>query len=161
MGLSAPSTDLDLGNSGTAMRLMAGLLSGQDFDSVLVGDASLTGRPMQRVITPLGLMGANIESNSGCPPLKVNGAGRLRGIDYTLPVASAQVKSSVLLAGLYADGITTVKEPAVTRDHTERMLDNDGHRNRKGRATNIDARRPDSALGPILMSRRTFLRPAL
>ena len=121
-GLIAPSTDLDLGNSGTAMRLMAGLLSGQNFDSVLVGDASLTGRPMQRVITPLGLMGANIDSNSGCPPLKVNGAGRLRGIDYTLPVASAQVKSSVLLAGLYADGITTVKEPAVTRDHTERML---------------------------------------
>lgn len=121
-GLIEPSADLDFGNSGTAMRLMAGLLSGQSFDTVLVGDASLTGRPMRRVITPLGLMGGMIESNDGCPPLRVHGVSRLHGIDYTLPVASAQVKSAVLLAGLYADGITTVKEPAVTRDHTERML---------------------------------------
>ncbi|MDA0706652.1 MAG: 3-phosphoshikimate 1-carboxyvinyltransferase [Proteobacteria bacterium] len=121
-GLIAPDTGLDLGNSGTAMRLMAGLLSGQNFSSVLSGDASLSSRPMQRVIGPLELMGATIESHDGCPPLTVHGNPELRGIDYTLPVASAQVKSAILLAGLYADGITTVKEPAVTRDHTERML---------------------------------------
>jgi 3-phosphoshikimate 1-carboxyvinyltransferase len=101
---------------------MAGLLSGQSFTSVMVGDESLTSRPMRRVITPLRTMGAEIESNNGCPPLTVRGGSQLRGIDYTLPVASAQVKSAVLLAGLYADGITTVKEPAITRDHTERML---------------------------------------
>jgi len=121
-GLLDPSQDLDLGNSGTAMRLMAGLLSGQSFTSVMVGDESLTARPMGRVITPLRTMGAKIESDDGCPPLTIRGGSQLRGIDYTLPVASAQVKSAVLLAGLYADGITTVKEPAVTRDHTERML---------------------------------------
>ena len=121
-GLVEPSSELDLGNSGTAMRLMSGLLAGQDFSSVLIGDASLSSRPMQRVITPLGLMGADIQSNDGCPPLRIAGVGGLHGIDYTLPVASAQVKSAILLAGLYADGITTVKEPAVTRDHTERML---------------------------------------
>jgi 3-phosphoshikimate 1-carboxyvinyltransferase len=121
-GLVDPSAELDLGNSGTAMRLMAGLLSGQSFTSVMVGDESLTSRPMRRVIAPLSSMGAEIESNEGCPPLTIKGGSHLRGIDYTLPVASAQVKSAVLLAGLYADGITTVKEPAVTRDHTERML---------------------------------------
>jgi 3-phosphoshikimate 1-carboxyvinyltransferase len=121
-GLVEPAQDLDLGNSGTAMRLMAGLLSGQSFTTVLTGDASLTSRPMQRVISPLGLMGASIDSNEGCPPLTVHGGAQLRSIDYTLPVASAQVKSALLLAGLYADGITTVKEPAITRDHTERML---------------------------------------
>ncbi len=121
-GLVEPSQALDLGNSGTAMRLMAGLLCGQSFTSVLVGDESLTSRPMGRVITPLRSMGAKIESEDGCPPLTIRGGSQLRGIDYTLPVASAQVKSAVLLAGLYADGITTIKEPAVTRDHTERML---------------------------------------
>ena len=121
-GLVAPASELDLGNSGTAMRLMAGLLSGQNFSSVLSGDASLSSRPMQRVIGPLELMGASIESNAGCPPLTVHGNPDLQGIDYTLPVASAQVKSAILLAGLYADGVTTVKEPTVTRDHTERML---------------------------------------
>lgn len=121
-GLVESSQPLDLGNSGTAMRLMAGLLSGQSFNAVLIGDESLSGRPMQRIITPLELMGANIQSHDGCPPLSIKGVGALDGIDYTLPVASAQVKSAVLLAGLYADGITTVKEPAVTRDHTERML---------------------------------------
>jgi 3-phosphoshikimate 1-carboxyvinyltransferase len=121
-GLIEPASDLDLGNSGTAMRLMVGLLGGQSFTSVLTGDESLTSRPMRRVISPLELMGANIDSHDGCPPLTVHGNSNLRGIDYTLPMASAQVKSAVLLAGLYADGITTVKEPAVTRDHTERML---------------------------------------
>jgi 3-phosphoshikimate 1-carboxyvinyltransferase len=121
-GLRAPDGDLDLGNSGTAMRLMAGLLAGQDFAATLTGDASLTGRPMQRVITPLSRMGAEIASRDGKPPLHIRGNPRLEGIDYALPMASAQVKSAVLLAGLYAHGRTAVTEPAVTRDHTERML---------------------------------------
>ena len=121
-GLKASATALDLGNSGTAMRLMAGLLSGQVFDSVLTGDASLTGRPMGRIITPLSQMGAKIDSNNGKPPLHIHGRSGLRAIDYELPIASAQVKSAVLLAGLYANGTTRVIEPAVTRDHTERML---------------------------------------
>lgn len=122
-GLKAPGHDLDLGNSGTAMRLMAGLLAAQPFDSVLTGDASLRSRPMGRIITPLTRMGAAIESDcDGTPPLQIAGGVRLRGIHYDMPVASAQVKSAVLLAGLYADGETSVFEPAVTRDHTERML---------------------------------------
>lgn len=121
-GLAAPETALDLGNSGTAMRLMAGLLSAQPFSSTLTGDHSLTGRPMRRIIEPLTAMGAAIESRDGMPPLKIAGNRSLKAIDYVLPVASAQVKSAVLLAGLYADGVTCVTEPAVTRDHTERML---------------------------------------
>ena len=121
-GLARPESALDLGNSGTAMRLMAGLLSGQDFDSQLVGDESLSGRPMGRVITPLAAMGADIGSEGGRPPLTVRGNTALAALDYVMPVASAQVKSAVLLAGLYADGVTCVVEPAVTRDHTERML---------------------------------------
>ncbi len=121
-GLKSSATALDLGNSGTAMRLMAGLLSGQVFDSVLTGDASLTGRPMGRIITPLSQMGAAIDSQNGKPPLRINGSSELLAIDYELPIASAQVKSAILLAGLYANGTTRVIEPAVTRDHTERML---------------------------------------
>jgi len=121
-GLKAPVTNLDLGNSGTAMRLMAGLMSGQPFDCVLTGDESLTGRPMGRIIKPLTAMGAKIDSLDGKPPLLIHGTDVLRAIDYELPIASAQVKSAVLLAGLYADGVTSVTEPAVTRDHTERML---------------------------------------
>jgi 3-phosphoshikimate 1-carboxyvinyltransferase len=121
-GLTAPTTALDLGNSGTAMRLLAGLLSGQLFRSILTGDESLQGRPMQRVISPLTSMGASIESNSGLPPLRITGRFPLTAINYSMPVASAQVKSAVLLAGLYAEGKTSVIEPAVTRDHTERML---------------------------------------
>ncbi len=122
-GLRASAADIDLGNSGTAMRLMAGLLSGQSFGSVLTGDASLTGRPMGRIIKPLTQMGAAIESDcDGTPPLQISGGLQLRGIHYDLPMASAQVKSAVLLAGLYAEGTTSVTEPAVTRDHTERML---------------------------------------
>ncbi len=128
-GLSAPAADLDMGNSGTAMRLLAGLLAGQRFDSRLIGDASLSRRPMTRVTAPLGDMGARIDSaKSGTPPLEIRAAGGpLRGIDYTLPVASAQVKSALLLAGLYAEGETCVVEPAPTRDHTERMLAAFGH----------------------------------
>lgn len=121
-GLKMASGALDLGNSGTAMRLMAGLLCGQAFDSTLTGDASLTGRPMQRVITPLSAMGARIDSREGKPPLTIHGESVLHGIDYDMPVASAQVKSAVLIGGLYARGKTSVIEPAVTRDHTERML---------------------------------------
>ena len=122
-GLTASKKPLDLGNSGTAMRLMAGLLAGQPFDSTLVGDASLSARPMNRIIRPLTDMGAVIESDcDGTPPLEIRGGLRLRGIDYRLPVASAQVKSAILLAGLQADGASIVREPAVTRDHTERML---------------------------------------
>jgi len=121
-GLSRPESALDLGNSGTAMRLMAGLLSGQNFDSRLVGDESLSSRPMGRVITPLSAMGADIGSEDGRPPLTVRGNRTLTALDYEMPVASAQVKSAVLLAGMYADGVTSVVEPAVTRDHTERML---------------------------------------
>ncbi len=122
-GLQTPDRDLDLGNSGTAMRLMAGLLAGQRFNSVMRGDASLNGRPMGRIVTPLTRMGAAIESScDGTPPLQITGGMRLRGIHYDMPVASAQVKSAVLLAGLYAEGETSVTEPAVTRDHTERML---------------------------------------
>ncbi|MFV8817099.1 3-phosphoshikimate 1-carboxyvinyltransferase [Haliea sp. E17] len=122
-GLKAPAQPLDLGNAGTGMRLMAGLLAGQPFDSTLTGDASLCSRPMGRVITPLELMGAHIESSEGGrPPLHISGGRRLQGIHYDLPMASAQVKSCVLLAGLYAEGRTSVTEPAPTRDHTERML---------------------------------------
>lgn len=122
-GLRDPGMPLDLGNSGTAMRLMTGLLAGQKFDTELVGDESLSGRPMDRIVEPLTRMGAAIESDcDGTPPLQVRGGLRLAPIDFTMPVASAQVKSAVLLAGLYADGETSVSEPAVTRDHTERML---------------------------------------
>lgn len=128
-GLRAPPGDIDLGNSGTAMRLMAGLLSGQSFGSVLTGDASLNGRPMGRIIKPLTAMGAAIESDcDGTPPLQISGGLKLRGIHYDLPVASAQVKSAILLAGLYASGTTSVTEPAITRDHTERMLGSMGVR---------------------------------
>lgn len=127
-GLRAPTGPLYLGNSGTSMRLLAGLLAGQPFDTVLTGDASLSRRPMQRVTTPLATMGAVIEASAqGTAPLTVRGGRRLHGIDYTLPVASAQVKSCLLLAGLYAQGRTCVTEPAPTRDHTERMLTGFGY----------------------------------
>ena len=127
-GLKAPAAPLYLGNSGTSMRLLAGLLSGQAFDVEMTGDASLTRRPMKRVTLPLAEMGAHIESSpSGTPPLRISGGHALRGIDYVMPVASAQVKSSLLLAGLYSQGATCVTEPAPTRDHTERMLSGFGY----------------------------------
>jgi 3-phosphoshikimate 1-carboxyvinyltransferase len=121
-GFRPPSGPLDMGNAGTAMRLFMGLLSSQSFDSVLVGDESLMRRPMERVAQPLRAMGARIDTNGGRPPVRVSGGARLRGIRYEMPVASAQVKSAILLAGLRAEGETTVVEPAVTRDHSERML---------------------------------------
>lgn len=123
-GLQKPAGPLYLGNSGTSMRLLAGILAGQSFDTVLTGDESLSKRPMNRVVKPLLAMGAKIEAEGekGLPPVRITGGQALRGMDYTLPMASAQVKSCVLLAGLYADGMTAVTEPAPTRDHTERML---------------------------------------
>jgi 3-phosphoshikimate 1-carboxyvinyltransferase len=125
-GLQAPAGPLDMGNSGTAMRLFAGLLCGQAFVTTLSGDVSLSRRPMRRVIDPLSRMNASIVSNDGLPPLTIHGGRKLTGINYSLPVASAQVKSAILLAALYAEGDTHVTEPAVTRDHTERMLQNFG-----------------------------------
>ena len=121
-GLRASSGPLDLGNSGTAVRLLAGVLCAQPFDSVLTGDASLRSRPMERVAAPLRAMGAAIETRAGTAPLAIGGGRALRGIDYTLPVASAQLKSALLLAGLWARGTTTVRSPGPSRDHTERML---------------------------------------
>lgn len=122
-GLKAPNSALDCGNSGTSMRLIAGLMSGQSFSVTLTGDESLSKRPMKRVIDPLRLMGVEVNAGEGSrPPLTIHGRGKVNAINYPLPMASAQVKSCVLLAGLYADGVTTVIEPAVTRDHTERML---------------------------------------
>ncbi|GAB3287655.1 3-phosphoshikimate 1-carboxyvinyltransferase [Parahaliea aestuarii] len=121
-GLKAPARALDVGNSGTTIRLLSGLLAGQDFDVELTGDASLQKRPMGRVMEPLARMGAQITGADGKPPLKIAGGSALKGIHYDLPMASAQVKSCVLLAGLYAEGRTSVTEPAPTRDHTERML---------------------------------------
>lgn len=122
-GLKAPDAPLDCGNAGTGMRLLAGLLAGQAFDCTLIGDESLSGRPMRRVTGPLSQMGAKIDTESdGTPPLHVHGGQTLHGIDFASPVASAQIKSAVLLAGLYAQGETSVVEPHPTRDYTERML---------------------------------------
>ena len=122
-GLRAPDGVLDCGNAGTGMRLLAGLLAGQRFDSVLVGDASLSKRPMRRVTVPLARMGARIDTDDGgLPPLRIHGADNLQGVDFETEIASAQVKSALLLAGLYARGTTTVREPHPTRDYTERML---------------------------------------
>lgn len=128
MKLQAPEQPIDCGNSGTGMRLLAGLLAPQPFTSELFGDASLSSRPMGRITTPLGLMGAKIETlgtKPGCAPLRIHG-GKLQPISYDMPVASAQVKSAVLLAGLFTEGKTTVTQPADTRDHTERMLESFG-----------------------------------
>jgi 3-phosphoshikimate 1-carboxyvinyltransferase len=122
-GLKAPSAPLDCGNAGTGMRLLAGLLAAQPFDSTLVGDASLSKRPMRRVTVPLARMGARIDTlDNGTPPLQIHGGQAITGIDITTEVASAQVKSALLLAGLYAQGETVVREPHPTRDYTERML---------------------------------------
>ena len=120
-GLNCPHEILDCGNSGTTTRLVSGILSAQNFTSVLTGDKSIQKRPMNRIITPLSMMGADIESNDGFAPLTIKGS-KLHGIEYNSPVASAQVKSAILLAGLYASSPTTVTEPAKSRDHTELML---------------------------------------
>ena len=126
--LQAPERELDCGNSGTGMRLLAGVLAAQNFDSTLIGDKSLSGRPMGRIITPLAQMGARFETRGakpGCAPLQITG-GELKPITYEMPMASAQVKSAILLAGLLAPGTTTVIQPATNRDHTERLLNSFG-----------------------------------
>jgi 3-phosphoshikimate 1-carboxyvinyltransferase len=127
-GLKAAHHALDMGNAGTAMRLFTGLLAAQEFSSTLIGDASLMKRPMERVAKPLREMGADVRTHDGRPPVDIRGGQRLRGIEYTMSVASAQVKSAILLAGLYADGPTTVTSPAICRDHSERMLSSCGVR---------------------------------
>lgn len=135
-GLKAPARALYMGNSGTSMRLLMGLLSAQQFDSELTGDASLTRRPMERVAKPLRDMGANIQtSDKGTPPVHIRGGQPLKGFHYDMPVASAQVKSAILLAGLYGQGKTSVTEPAPTRDHTERMLAGFGYTVERNGAT--------------------------
>jgi 3-phosphoshikimate 1-carboxyvinyltransferase len=121
-GLRAAQAPLDMGNAGTAIRLFTGLLAPQRFDSTLIGDESLMKRPMERVAGPLRSMGARIKTHDGRPPVEITGSPEMKAIDYTLPVASAQVKSAILLAGLQAFGRTRVTEPAPSRDHTERML---------------------------------------
>ena len=139
-GLRAPRKTLYMGNSGTAMRLLAGLLAAQSFDSELTGDESLMERPMNRVAVPLRSMGANIDTgDSGTPPLKIRGS-KLKGITYEMPIASAQIKSCLLLAGLYATGDTTIFEPAPCRDHTERMLQGFGYN------VSVDAKEGASAV---------------
>ena len=127
-GLRPSLKPLNLGNSGTSIRLMTGLLSAQSFDSTLCGDESLSKRPMARIIDPLSEMGALIKSSDSMPPLSISGNQKLSALKYTLPVASAQIKSCLLLAGLYADGETCIKENATTRDHTERMLKGFGYK---------------------------------
>ena len=128
-GLTAPSAALDMGNSGTSIRLLSGLLAGQGFDVEMIGDESLSKRPMKRVTDPLALMNVDVDTaEGGTPPLKIKAStAALKAIHYDLPMASAQVKSCVLLAGLYADGKTSITEPAPTRDHTERMLEAFGY----------------------------------
>lgn len=138
-GLAAPSNLLNVGNSGTTIRLLSGILAPQPFSATLTGDASIQKRPMKRVMEPLSQMGAKIESLSGngCAPLRISGTP-LKGIHYKTPVASAQVKSCILFAGMYADGATTVTEPVLSRDHSERMLEHFGARlTREGTAVTI------------------------
>lgn len=142
-GLTPAPAPLDLGNAGTAMRLMMGVLAPQRFDSTLIGDESLMRRPMERVAVPLQMMGARIHTREGRPPVEIRGTPHLRAIHYSLPVASAQVKSAVLLAGLAAAGRTELTEPAPARDHTERMLGAFGVRlRREGRTIAMEGGQP-------------------
>jgi 3-phosphoshikimate 1-carboxyvinyltransferase len=157
-GLCAPRSTLDLGNSGTAIRLLMGLLAGQSFDSRLTGDASLKQRPMERVAAPLRQMGARIAtSDGGRPPVAISGGASLHGIDYALPMASAQVKSALLLAALYANGTTTVRSPGPSRDHTERMLESMGVRLE---TSTSGAGHTVSLTGPSTLRGREVLVPA-
>jgi 3-phosphoshikimate 1-carboxyvinyltransferase len=127
-GLRDAGRPLDMGNAGTAMRLFTGLLAAQNFDSTLIGDASLMKRPMERVAKPLREMGADVRTANGTPPVNITGGRRLHGIDYRMPIASAQVKSALLLAALYAENPTTIDSPGISRDHSERMLESCGVR---------------------------------
>jgi 3-phosphoshikimate 1-carboxyvinyltransferase len=140
LALSPPSTPLDCGNSGSTMRMLSGIVAGQSFTSEMIGDESLSRRPMERVIKPLTAMGAQITSQQGKPPLRITG-GSLKSIDYKIPVASAQVKSCLLFAGLFADGETRIEEPMLTRDHTEVALRAFGvHLDRKGMGAGNEVR---------------------
>ncbi len=153
-GLRAPSGPLDAGNSGSTMRMLAGVLAGQPFRSVLVGDSSLSRRPMKRVADPLTLMGARIRTaEGGCPPLEITG-GNLTPIRYEMPVASAQVKSAILLAGLFAEGETQVVEKHPTRDHTEIALGADGRGHRPSPTHHRRARPRPPGRQEALCSRR-------
>lgn len=137
-GMRAARMDLDCGNSGTTMRLLSGILAGQPFQSILVGDASLGRRPMERIAVPLRQMGAGVETaEHGRPPLRITGRRPLKPVDFVAPVASAQVKSAILLAGLFAEGTTSVTEPTRTRDHTERMLKLSSHVSARGTVTTV------------------------
>jgi 3-phosphoshikimate 1-carboxyvinyltransferase len=137
-GLQGAGRPLDMGNAGTAMRLFTGLLSAQTFDSQLIGDASLMKRPMERVAKPLREMGADVRTHNGTPPVDIGGAQRLHGIHYRMPIASAQVKSAILLAALYAAEPTTITAPGVSRDHSERMLKGCGvHISTEGLSTTL------------------------
>lgn len=150
VGLAPADGDLNCGNSGTTMRLLAGVVAGQPFRSRLIGDASLSRRPMRRIIEPLVAMGARVEARDGRPPLEIIGAA-LTGIDWTPPVASAQTKSAILLAGLSASGTTTVREPLPTRDHTERAFDLFGieHQTRPGITSLRGGQLPIAPTGPL------------
>lgn len=153
-GLRAPAGELDCGNAGTAMRLLCGLLAAQRFECTLVGDASLSRRPMRRVLDPLAQMGADIRATAGgTAPLRIHPAPQgLRGIDYTPPVASAQVKSSLLFAGLYAEGPTTVREPEATRDYTEQMLRGFGAQvQTEGKVVTVQPQRAPLQAAPIVV----------
>ncbi len=159
-GLRAPAAPLDCANSGTTMRLLAGVLAGQNFASILTGDESLRSRPMQRVIEPLEMMGAQISSKDGRAPLTIRGSKNLKAIDYEMLVSSAQVKSCVLLAGLNAEGKTTVIENEVTRDHTERMLNLFGASVESGKAEREPANaRFASVFGPAQLESRDVAVP--
>lgn len=141
-GFCKPSAPLDCGNSGTTMRLLSGMLAGQPFQSELIGDSSLNARPMGRIARPLQEMGAHISLTNGHAPIKIERCDGLHGIDYRLPVASAQVKSCVLLAGLWANGLTTVREGPPSRDHTEQMLGLPVFHSSQGNSIHSDASRP-------------------
>ena len=171
-GLSAPSETLDVGNSGTTTRLISGILAGQDFVSELTGDASIQKRPMKRIMTPLSQMGADIISlnGNGCAPLKISGK-KLHAIHYNSPVASAQVKSCVLLAGMYSDGITRVTEPVLSRNHTEIMLNYFGANvtaeeqqhpsNRTHLFTDVRSWFREISLLQLILSQQVFLFPTV
>ncbi len=157
-GLQKPAEILNAQNSGTTMRLLSGILASQPFETTITGDDSLLSRPMKRVAEPLRLMGAEVVlAANGCAPLRIKGQRPLRAVEYQLPIASAQIKSAVLLAGLAADGITTVEEPAPTRDHTEHLLSEFGARiERNGKRISIrggaelSSRRPRFSSPPPL-----------
>ncbi len=153
-GLQPPAAPLDLGNSGTAMRLLLGVLAAHPFATTLTGDASLLQRPMERVAGPLREMGASIDTDQGTAPISVLGARPLRPIEYSLPVASAQLKSAILLAGLWANGKTTVKSPGPSRDHTERMLETMGVEVEKSAPNEV------AVTGPATLTGRAIAVPA-